>query len=99
MEQVLTARAQGQSVRSCLQSLAGGDHSLMLRYQNKYRAVIKNRPEYVQKMVRRSTRAAWPAKRRRSTTAPGRTWARPVRRWWTKPGAPETQNWPAPAKR
>ena len=51
MEQVLTARAQGQSVRSCLQSLAGGDHSLMLRYQNKYRAVIKNRPEYVQKMV------------------------------------------------
>ena len=51
MEQVLTARAQGQSVRSCLQALSGGDHSLMLRYQNKYRAVIKNRPEYVQKMV------------------------------------------------
>ena len=51
MEQVLTARAQGQSVRSCLQSLAGGDHSLMLRYQNKYRAVIKGRPEYVRKMV------------------------------------------------
>ena len=51
MEQVLTARAQGQSVRSCLQALSGGDHSLMLRYQNKYRAVIKSRPEYVQKMV------------------------------------------------
>ena len=51
MEQVLTARAQGQSVRSCLQSLAGGDHSLMLRYQNKYRAVLKSRPEYVQKLV------------------------------------------------
>ena len=47
MEQVLTARAQGQSVRSCLQTLSGGDHSLMLRYQNKYRAVIKSRPEYV----------------------------------------------------
>ena len=43
MEQVLTARAQGQSVRSCLQALSGGDHSLMLRYQNKYRAVIKSR--------------------------------------------------------
>ena len=40
MEQVLIARAEGQSVRSCLQKLAGGDHSLMLRYQNKYRAVI-----------------------------------------------------------
>ena len=51
MEQVLTARAQGQSVRSCLQALSGGDHSLMLRYQNKYRAVIKSRPEYVKKLV------------------------------------------------
>ena len=51
MEQVLTARAQGQSVRSCLQKLSQGDHSLMLRYQNKYRAVIKSRPDYVRKMV------------------------------------------------
>ena len=51
MEQVLTARAEGQSVRSCLQRLANGDHSLMLRYQNKYRAVIKSRPEYVQGLV------------------------------------------------
>ena len=53
MEQVLTARAAGQSVRACLQKLSGGDHSLMLRYQNKYRAVIKSRPEYVQAMVDR----------------------------------------------
>ena len=51
MEQVLVARAAGQSVRSCLQKLSGGDHSLMLRYQNKYRSVIKSRPEYVQDMV------------------------------------------------
>ena len=51
MEQVLTARAEGQSVRSCLQKLSGGDHSLMLRYQNKYRAVIKSRPEYVREIV------------------------------------------------
>ena len=53
MEQVLVARAAGQSVRSCLQKLSGGDHSLMLRYQNKYRAVIKSRPEYVRDMVER----------------------------------------------
>jgi len=53
MEQVLIARAAGQSVRSCLQKLSGGDHSLMLRYQNKYRAVIKSRPEYVREMVER----------------------------------------------
>ena len=51
MEQVLVARSAGQSVRSCLQKLAGGDHSLMLRYQNKYRAVIKSRPDYVQDIV------------------------------------------------
>ena len=51
MEQVLIARAEGQSVRACLQRLAGGDHSLMLRYQNKYRAVIKSRPDYVREIV------------------------------------------------
>lgn len=51
MEKVLRARTAGQSVRSCLQDISGGDHSLMLRYQNKYRSVIKNRPEYVQKLV------------------------------------------------
>ena len=53
MEQVLIARAAGQSVRSCLQKLSGGDHSLMLRYQNKYRAVIKSRPDYVHALVDR----------------------------------------------
>ena len=53
MEQVLIARAAGQSVRACLQKLSGGDHSLMLRYQNKYRAVIKSRPEYVRELVDR----------------------------------------------
>ena len=53
MEQVLRARAEGQSVRSCLQRLSEGDHSRMLRYQNKYRSVIKNRPEYVQELVER----------------------------------------------
>ena len=51
MEQVLIARSEGQSVRSCLQKLSGGDHSLMLRYQNKYRAVIKARPDYVRALV------------------------------------------------
>ena len=53
MEQVLRARAQGQSVRACLQALSEGDHSRMLRYQNKYRSVIKNRPDYVKQLVER----------------------------------------------
>ncbi|HIV28723.1 MAG TPA: hypothetical protein IAA64_12165 [Candidatus Ornithocaccomicrobium faecavium] len=51
LDKVLRDRAQGHSVRSCLQRLADGDHSLMLRYQNKYRAVIKNRPELVREIV------------------------------------------------
>ncbi len=51
VEQVLRARAEGHSVRSCLQELSGGSHSLMLRYQNKYRSVLKNRPELIQKIM------------------------------------------------
>ena len=53
VEEVLRARAQGRSVRSCLQRMSGGDHSLMLRYQNKYRSVLKNRPELIQETVER----------------------------------------------
>lgn len=53
LEQVLRDRAQGKSVRSCLQRISGGDHSLMLRYQNKYRSVIKTRPELVKRVVDR----------------------------------------------
>lgn len=51
LETVLRDKAQGMSVRSCLSRLSGGDRSLMLRYQNKYRAVIKNRPDLVEKAV------------------------------------------------
>ena len=51
VEQVLRARAKGQSVRSCLQEMSGGSHSLMLRYQNKYRSVLKNRPELIGQLV------------------------------------------------
>ena len=47
VENVLRGKSRGQSVRACLQELAGGDHSLMLRYQNKYRSVLKNRPELI----------------------------------------------------
>ncbi|MDL2206101.1 hypothetical protein LJC33_04205 [Eubacteriales bacterium OttesenSCG-928-N13] len=51
LEQVLRDRAKGKSVRSCLQRISNGDHSLMLRYQNKYRSVIKTRPELVKVVV------------------------------------------------
>lgn len=51
VRQVLIARSEGMSVRACLQKLSGGDHSLTLRYQNKYRAVLKSRPEFVKRLV------------------------------------------------
>ncbi len=47
VETVLRRKAEGQSVRACLQQLSSGDHSLMLRYQNKYRAVLRSRPEII----------------------------------------------------
>lgn len=48
---VLTARAQGMSVRACVRSLAGGDHTRMLRYQNKYRSTVRTRPELVARVM------------------------------------------------
>ena len=51
IKSVLTARAQGMSVRACVRRLAGGDRTLMLRYQNKYRSIIRTRPELVKKVI------------------------------------------------
>lgn len=48
LRQVLMARGQGMSVRSCVMRMAGGNHSLMLRYQNKYRTLLKHRPELIE---------------------------------------------------
>ena len=51
VETVLRHKAQGQSVRACLQALSGGDHALMLRYQNKYRAILRTRPALIAELV------------------------------------------------
>lgn len=53
VEQVLTARAQGISVRACVRSLAGDDRTRMLRYQNKYRSTIRTRPDLVRRVMQR----------------------------------------------
>lgn len=53
IEQVLTARAQGMSVRACVRELSGGDRTRMLRYQNKYRSTIRARPELVRRVMDR----------------------------------------------
>lgn len=49
---VLGAQARGMSVRACTLELGGGDTRAMLRYQNKYRALLKNNPALVQEAVR-----------------------------------------------
>ena len=51
LEEVLRAQGRGESVRSCTLRLAGGDDKVMLRYQNKYRAMLKNDPSLVRRVV------------------------------------------------
>ena len=47
LRQVLMARGRGMSVRACVMELSQGSHSRMLRYQNKYRTILKTRPELI----------------------------------------------------
>lgn len=49
---VLMARGQGESVRACVTRMADGDRSLMLRYQNKYRSILKGRPDLLEAAAR-----------------------------------------------
>jgi len=60
VENVLISRAQGMSVRACVRKLAGGDRTLMLRYQNKYRSTIRNRPDLVQRIMEKLSRDGVP---------------------------------------
>lgn len=47
LREVLSARGKGRSVRACVMDLSGGDKALMLRYQNKYRSILKKRPDLI----------------------------------------------------
>jgi len=51
LRNVLIGRGQGESVRACVTRLAQGDRSSMLRYQNKYRSILKNRPEMLEEVA------------------------------------------------
>lgn len=48
---VLSAQANGISVRSCTLSMGEGDNKAMLRYQNKYRSLLKTRPSLVKEVA------------------------------------------------
>ena len=52
LRRILSARGQGQSVRACVMEMSGGDKTLMLRYQNKYRAVLRKKPRLVEQICR-----------------------------------------------
>ena len=51
LEAVLSAQAAGESVRACTLRLGGGDQCAMLRYQNKYRSLIRSKPSLVRSVL------------------------------------------------
>ena len=57
---VLIARGEGRSVRSCVMDMANGDRSRMLRYQNKYRTVVRRCPELVAEVCQELRAAGLP---------------------------------------
>lgn len=50
---ILTERGKGVSVRRAIANVCGGDEKKMLRYQNKYRNLLKKQPETVRAAARR----------------------------------------------
>ena len=52
LRHVLAAKGQGQSVRASVMDLSHGDKTLMLRYQNKYRALLRKRPDLIEQICR-----------------------------------------------
>ena len=70
LRQVLMARGQGVSVRACVMAMAQGSHSRMLRYQNKYRAILKNRPELVAQVTEELRREGLPCPEAPSVRTP-----------------------------
>ena len=51
VKSVLAARGRGVSVRKAIYELANGDSKKALRYQNKYRSVLRSHRELVEKIM------------------------------------------------
>ena len=52
LREILLEKNKGFSVRRAISNLSGGDGKLMLRYQNKYRNVLKKQPERIDAILR-----------------------------------------------
>lgn len=57
----LTAQTMGESVRACALRIGSGDNKAMLRYQNKYRSVLKKKPDLVLRIVHELRQEGVPA--------------------------------------
>lgn len=51
LKELLSAGAKGESIRGASLRLAGDDKTLMLRYQNKYRSLIKSQKNIVERVM------------------------------------------------
>ena len=60
LREVLMARGRGMSVRACVMQMAGGSQSRMLRYQNKYRTILKHRPDLIAEVCEELRREGLP---------------------------------------
>ncbi|MDR2514837.1 MAG: hypothetical protein LBD02_06465 [Christensenellaceae bacterium] len=61
LKNVLVAQGQGQSVRACVTRLGGGNKTLALRLQNKYRSLLKSHPELIRETVEELHQGGFPA--------------------------------------
>ncbi len=50
LRQILLGRGEGRSVRACVMEMSGGDRGRMLRYQNKYRAILRKKPDLIEQV-------------------------------------------------
>lgn len=61
LKKVLTSQAKGISVRACTLAMGNGDTKAMLRYQNKYRSIVKNDPARIKAMLHKLAEEKQPA--------------------------------------
>lgn len=52
VEKILIAKGRGISVRAAIAELSGGDAKLALRYQNKYRSILRSHRDLVERIVK-----------------------------------------------
>lgn len=74
---VLSAQALGMSVRACTLKMGDGENRAMLRYQNKYRSLLKSNPELVLSVVQELRQQGLPAFDPYERTSPVRRPGRP----------------------